>query len=607
MRRMWATMGVVAVLASSCTQRSVSTVESERSDTIPAVADDTIPDDTIPEDTVPEDTVPDDTVPDDGTDPAPGGTLGWSPCDRPVVVGQLDCATLQVPLDHTQPDGETIDIALARSPATDPDRRIGSLVFNPGGPGGSGVDFLASAAPLIPSEVAARFDLVGFDPRGVGASSAVDCDIAIDDNIDLLAPGDDAGWAALVEEAEALPASCPAGALELAEYVGTNNAARDLDLLREALGDEQLSYVGFSYGTRLGATYAELFPERVRALVLDGAVRPTTDFAALDLEQAAGFDRALESFATACDADEDCLLQELGPTLDVIAGLEREIDEVGAFETDDPARVLTPGELSLGIASALYSQQAWPFLAQALYLAETQADGSLLQVLGDSLVGRRPDGTYDNSQEANRFINCADDPDRPSVDVVRERGDAAAATSRYFADFLRASTGCIGTPDPIDPLVVGPAAGAAPILVIGNTGDPATPYEWSVAMADSLESGVLYTVEAQGHTAYTSIDCVESVVNAYLIDLVVPTAGSSCNDTSSADYFLPAGEGEIDLLLAVFDCLRDNGADIPELTAADVLADPSGEQLVELFDFEDPAFLDAAFACTAELDALSGL
>ncbi len=583
---MWATMAVVAALASSCTERSVSTVEAERSATIPAGADDTT---------------------DDVPDPAPGGTLDWSSCDRPTVLGPLDCATLQVPLDHARPDGETIDIALARSPATDPDRRIGSLVFNPGGPGGSGVDFLVSAAPLIPPDVAARFDLVGFDPRGVGASSAVDCDIEIDDNVDLLAPGDDAGWAALVEEAEALPATCPAEVLDLAEYVGTNNAARDLDLIRAALGDERLSYVGFSYGTRLGATYAELFPDRVRALVLDGAVRPTTDSAALDLEQAAGFDRALESFAAACDADADCLLQELGPTLDVIAGLEREIAEVGGFETDDPSRILTPGELSLGIASALYSQQAWPFLAQALYVAETQADGSLLQVLGDSLVGRGPDGTYDNSQEANRFINCADDPDRPPVEVVGSAATRRRRRRRTSPTSCAPSTGCIGTPDPRDPLVVGPAAGAAPILVIGNTGDPATPYEWSVAMADGLESGVLYTVEAQGHTAYTSIACVEPVVNDYLIDLVVPTVGSSCNDTDTADYFVPAGESEFDLVLAVFDCLRENGADIPELTIADLLSDPSGEQLVELFDFEDPAFLAAAFACAEELDALAGL
>ena len=160
----------------------------------------------------------------------------------------------------------------------------------------------------------------------------------------------------------------------------------------------------------------------------------------------------------------------------------------------------------------------------------------------------------------------------------------------------------LGTPDPVDPLVVGPAAGANPILVIGNTGDPATPYEWSVALADFLDSAVLYTVEAEGHTAYTSIDCVEPVVNAYLIDLELPDAGSSCSDNADADFFVPAGESEFDILLALFDCLRDNGADIPDISLSDLLADPTGEQLADLFDPSDPAFFEAALQCADLLD-----
>ncbi len=592
MRTTLAILTLAALGASSCTSTSDGTiVEAERSDA-------------IDEATGPGGGSSDPDDPGDPDDPVDPGILSWTACDGPDLF-DLECSSLEVPLDHEQPAGETIELALIRAPATDSGSRIGSLVFNPGGPGGSGVDFLKAFAPAVPAEVAARFDLVSFDPRGVGASTAVDCDIEIDDNVVLLEEGDDEGWAMLVEEAEGLAAEdCPTAALDLAPYVGTNNAARDLDVMREALGDEQLSYVGFSYGTRLGATYAELFPERVRALVLDAGVRPTTDFASLDAEQAGGFDRALENFADACDADADCPLQELGPTLDVLAGLEAEIAEVGFFETDDTVRVLTPGELSLGVAAALYSKDAWPLLADALYVAETQADGTLLQVLGDSLVGRQVDGSYDNSQEANFFINCADDAARPDEDEVRRQADSAASSSQYFGDFLRAGTGCIGAPDPIDPLVVGPASGAAPILVIGNTGDPATPYEWSVALADELESGVLYTVEAEGHTAYVTIDCVETVVNSYLIDLVLPEEGASCSDNATADFFPPAGEGELDLILAVFDCLRENGADIPELTAADVLADPTGETFIDLFDFEDPAFLDAAFQCADVLASL---
>ena len=174
----------------------------------------------------------------------------------------------------------------------------------------------------------------------------------------------------------------------------------------------------------------------------------------------------------------------------------------------------------------------------------------------------------------------------------------------WFDDFLRASTGCIGTPAAIDPITFGPAAGAAPILVLGNSGDPATPYDWSVVLADSLSSAVLFTVEAEGHTAFLTVDCVEDVVVDYLVDLVMPEAGSSCSDNATADFFPPAGESDIDLIVALFDCLRENGADVPELSTADVLADPSGETIFESLDPTDPDFAAAALECQ---DIIAGL
>ena len=298
----------------------------------------------------------------------------------------------------------------------------------------------------------------------------LECDLMLDDNVPLVADDDRAAWDELLASNLVEQETCTAEPAELDQYVGTNNAARDLDLIRAALVDEQLSYVGFSYGTRLGATYAELYPERVRALVLDGAVKPTTDLAQLAAEQSGGFDAAFESFAAACDADADCLLQELGPTLDVVAGIRAEIAEAGSFPTDDPDRVLTPGELELGIIAALYSKEAWPFLAQAIYLADTTADGSLFQVLADGQLGRRLDGTYSNQTEANGFINCADDPSRPDADTTWGQTDALADVSRHFGDSVRAGTGCLGIDDAVDPLLLGPATGAAPILVIGTTG-----------------------------------------------------------------------------------------------------------------------------------------
>lgn len=524
----------------------------------------------------------------------------WRNCDE---YPGFDCATIDVPLDYSDPAGATIPIALIRQQATGSDEdRIGSVVFNPGGPGGSGIEYLSLAVFGIPTEISDRFDLVSFDPRGVGASASVDCDLILDDGVDLVPDGDRTTWDQLREAMRAQLDTCETDPAGIAPYLGTNNAARDLDLVREAIGDDQLTYVGFSYGTRLGATYAELFPDHVRALVLDGAVAPSTDFTALGVDQAAGFDAALVAFAEACDTDDDCPLRELGPTLDVIDGIRAEIRDVGSFETDEPDRMLTPGELDLGIVSALYSQGAWAYLAQAIYLADTVADGTLLQVLADLYLGRELDGSYNNQVEAGEFIDCADDAARADLDTLWAEADAMGDSSEYFGELLRASFGCIGTPDPQDPLLIGPATGAPPILVVGTTGDPATPYEWAIQLADFLDSGVLYSVEGEGHTAYTSIDCVTPVVNSYLIDLEVPDAGGSCTDDSDPDeIFPPAGESEVELVIAFFKCLADEGADVPALTVADILRDPSGESLLESVDFSDPATLTAVGACQSLL------
>ncbi len=595
-RRSLAALFGAALVIASCTDGE--NVTSEESDT----SADTAEEDPADEDDGAE------SGDDDGAsgDGATGSTIDWQPCEDVGIANgpTVDCATLAVPLDHADPDGETIELAIARiDTAADADQ-IGHLVFNPGGPGGSGLSLLEQLPFTLPAEVQDRFDIVSFDPRGVGASTSLECDFEIDDNVTLLPAGDDDAWEALLADTEEALGECTPDTLDLAPWVGTNNAARDLDLLREALGDDGLSYVGYSYGTRLGATYAELFPENVRALVLDAAMKPDSELAVLALGQADGFDRALGNFAAACDADEDCLLQELGPTLDVIESLRAELDELGEIPAGDD-RVLTRGELDLGIIAALYSKDAWPFLAQALYVAETEQDGELLQVLGDNLQGRQPDGTYDNSNVANGFINCADDPTRPPVEEVRAVGIEAAERSEFFGDALRATTLCLGVAESIDPLAVGPATGAAPILVIGSSGDPATPFEWSVELAELLESGVLFTVEAEGHTAYGSIDCVAQPVNRYLIDLEIPSE-LSCSDNASADFFVPVEDGPIAIIVTLFDCLRDNGADIPEVSTADVLADPTGEELGEFLDPSDPSIAAAFDECTAELIALQG-
>ena len=411
------------------------------------------------------------------------------PCDDASRSGRHArvCRPCAVPLDHDDPDGATIDIALARVPATDPDH-------------GSARSCSTRAVPEDPASTSSRRRPWPSRRRSpnVSTSSASTREASVRARPSTATsrstttsccskPGDDEGWNALLDEAKANADDCPQDTLDLAPYVGTNNAARDLDLIREALGDDQLSYVGFSYGTRLGATYAELFPENVRALVLDGGVKPTDDFAELDREQGAGFDLALENFAAGVrrrTRTASCGSSGRRSTSTRVSSPRS--PRSGSFPTDDPDRVLTPGELQLGVAAALYSKDSWPYLAQALYLAETEQDGTLLQVLGDSLVGRQPDGTYNNEQEANLFINCADDPSRPDADAQRELADEAAAVRNGSTTSCAPAPAASARPIAIDPLVFGPAEGAAPILVIGNTGDPATPYDWSVALADSL-------------------------------------------------------------------------------------------------------------------------
>ncbi len=458
-------------------------------------------------------------------------TLTWDECGD-----GLECTFIQVPRDYDNPEEAELTIALNRLRSTGTAaERIGSVVFNPGGPGGSGLSYLTDALDTFPEELRTRFDLVSFDPRGVGASSAYDCEIDWDDAVPVLTGPDDPAWSDVVALGQSQVQGCDADDEALLRFVGTNNAARDLDRIRAALGDEQLSYVGFSYGTRLGATYAELFPTKVRALVLDGAVKPTVVARELDIEQAEGFDLAFNNFATACEADEDCLLNRLGTVEQVYREIEAELADGETYPAGG-GRELTLGEFQLGVLAALYSADIWDFLSQAMFVAATDQNGQFMQLLADLYLGSE-DGDYNNSSEANIAINCADERTRPSEAEVRAAANATAEKTKIFAPLFRTFTGCLGVPEAIDPIIIGPAQGAAPILVLGNTGDPATPYQWSVELTELLESGVLYTVDAEGHTAYLSVDCVEPVVNDYLINLVVPSPGGSCNGKTDVDFF----------------------------------------------------------------------
>lgn len=449
------------------------------------------------------------------------GTLEWSDCGD-----GLDCATLVVPFDHERPDdGRTFRLPIIRARATSVGR-IGAVVLNPGGPGGSGVDLVRSIAGSdAVAELNQRFDLVGFDPRGVrGSEPAVRCaDDGYDDAVDTLGPGglDRAAYAAAVV---ADRQACVDANRELLDHVGTNDVARDLDMLREALGEERLTYLGFSYGTRIGMAYAAIFPDRYRALALDGADNPTTSVSRSVGAQYLGFEEAFDAFAAWCDDTDECSASRTGGAERTFRAVEERLRVDGSIPIVDSVRVVTLGELYLGVIAGLYGEDGWPLVGRALARA-SEGDGSLLQWLVDTLVDRRSDGTYENTMEANVAVNCADDVERPTIDDALDRGiDLATRLPRFGPLGVGAFTDCVGWPSSSDPVRTGSGGAPTPVLVVGTTGDPATPYAWAEALAASIGNATVLTNVAEGHTSYFSSVCVRDAVNAYLVAGAVPSS-----------------------------------------------------------------------------------
>jgi pimeloyl-ACP methyl ester carboxylesterase len=453
--------------------------------------------------------------------------LEWSPCES------SECATLEVPLDYDDPGGRTIDLALLRVPATDPDHRIGSLVVNPGGPGQSGTDFAAQADLAFGDPVLERYDIVGFDPRGVGESAPVDC--MSDSQLDELVAADpDPDTAPERREfarlSQALVTGCTKRSGSLASHVSTIEASRDMDVLRAAMGDSTLDYFGASYGTELGATYAELFPERVGRFVLDGAIDPSLDFRELALGQAAGFETALRAYV------EDCVKTQnpcfLGDTVDEgLARISDLLDQIDAKPLPTATgRQLRIGNAFYGIVLPLYVRDYWFLLTSALGDA-LDGDGSALLQLSDLYNSRGGNGYTDNSREAFTAITCLDDPSSiPPDEVPAETADFEKASPTFGDVFAWGLVSCRGAEaESTEQSLELDGSGAAPIVVIGTTRDPATPYEWAKSLAEQLDSGVLISRDGDGHTGYNKGNqCVDDAVHAYLLDGKVPDDGLSC-------------------------------------------------------------------------------
>ncbi len=453
--------------------------------------------------------------------------LSWRECraDR-------ECAELQVPLDYADPGGEQITLALLRVPAENSERRIGSLVVNPGGPGVSGVTYAAEADTYFGEELREVFDIVGFDPRGVAESTPVDC--RTDAELDAYIGADpDPETVAERRDARALFAAFGEGCLDssgdLTRHVSTEEVARDLDVLRAVLGQAKLTYFGASYGTFIGATYADLFPARVGRLVLDGAIDPTVGPVEQATVQARGFETALTAYVEDCVADDCYLGSDVEGALGRIRGLLDDLD-ARPLPAGDGDRLLTEGRAIYGIWAPLYDESSWGLLDSAIGSA-LEGDGADLLRLSDAYTSRGPSGYVNNSLEALVAVNCLD---RPQGLTPREARAAAPQVEKASPTFGRVFavglTGCRDWPvqsgNEPGPLT---APGADPILVVGTTRDPATPLVWAEALADQLTSGVLVRRDGDGHTGYRAgNDCVDVAVERYLVSGDVPAGTVDC-------------------------------------------------------------------------------
>ncbi|SOD60998.1 TAP-like protein [Streptomyces zhaozhouensis] len=446
------------------------------------------------------------------------------------------CATLTVPLDYAEPDGETIELAMVRAEAEDRENRIGSLVFNFGGPGGSGVASLPRSGDRYEA-LLERYDLVSFDPRGVGDSAGVVC--RDDEAIDAAAQ-DTMGPPRTPEEERAFLTANREYAIDCTErngevlaQVGTVNAARDLDLMRQVLGDDKLHYFGISYGTKLGAVHAHLFPDRVGRTVLDAVVDPTRDQVERLLLQTEGFQLALDNYLQECGRSPDCPVG--GPGEEGHAALT---DLFEALREDplptDSGRRLTHDLAVTGVLASLYSRGSWDFLGEAVREAREDGRGDLLLRAAEQYNGRDAEGRYRNLGSANTAVNCADFASRPTLETVREQRDTFVDASPVFGEHLVwGLLSCANWPvngERDQPRVA--AEGAAPILLLATTGDPATPRVGAERMREELGPGVgvLLTYEGEGHGAFNSGDpCVRDAVLSQLLDGDPPGDGTVCS------------------------------------------------------------------------------
>ncbi len=449
--------------------------------------------------------------------------IPWSACN-----GDLQCGSLVVPLDYSQPDSPTISIAVARHPADVPADRIGSLVINPGGPGVSGIDDMANELSVLTPQLIDDFDIVMFDPRGVERSDPVTCGetpgsppVTLPDP----APTTSSAEASTIASLKLYAAACEKASGAVLAHVGTIDTARDMERLRIALGDPGLTYMGQSYGTLLGLTYASLFPTHVRAMVLDSVIDPALTFTQLSTGQAEGFESELQSFLAWCTGTSACPWRPAGdPTQGLLALL------AASATTPVPAgngRQAGAGELYDALLDGLYAQSDWPQLGDAL-AADAAGNGGPIVAMSDHY---NENGST-NGDDAALAIDCLDHPTSLNLSAYGYLADVLGASAPVFGPLLAwAQAACAVWPTP-PTRTVGPvvASGTPPILVIGTTNDPATPYAWAVNVSHELNRAALLTVDGDNHVSYFYSACVRSYVQTYVVSGATPPAGTTCDE-----------------------------------------------------------------------------
>jgi pimeloyl-ACP methyl ester carboxylesterase len=473
---------------------------------------------------------------------SPGAAADWKDCQEipEQLVGKAasnmtyQCASVAVPRDWNHPvAGQTYSVAMIRIRSKTQKNRIGSLLINPGGPGGSGIDtavYLSYGEALggLPTKITDQFDIVGFDPRGVGRSDPIKCISDADQDATFAAPPDpttDAEFNQLVTLDKKIGTECGQKYGDQLPLFSTEQAAKDMDAIRAAVGDPKMTYLGWSYGTLLGATYAQLFPAKIRALVLDGAIDPTQNFVDSSEEQAKGFERAFTNFTAWCKATPStCPISAdpRGAVTDAIAKAK------ASPVRGDDGRDATPGWVFIAVISSLYTEQGWQTLAKAVDNLRA-GDATGIFQLADQYAERNKDGSYSNLFDANLAVNCADAASVPTAAQVRQlQSEWRTKYPLFGAALATGMLSCTFWPGAHDPYPHAAAVGAPPIVVVGTTGDPATPYENTARLASMLGTGHVLTWEGEGHTAYPNTLCIVNAVDGYLINLTVPQEGLKC-------------------------------------------------------------------------------